>query len=278
MSLDTVALVQSDPALGPADDGTLDRCRTQIRDAAADADPDLIVFPELATTGYSILDRVESPAEPIPGRTTRALGEAAADVGSHVLFGMAARTERGVRNSAVWIDRSGTVRARYDKRNLWGDERGAFVPGSEALAVDCEGRTVGVQICYDLNFPGLSAAYARAEVDVLVNVSAWSVPMAGDWDRLLPARAIENGAYALGCNRAGSEGDLEFYGHSTAYEPDGSIAARLGRDPDTLVVGLVDEALDRERARNPMRRDRRDDEPTVARIRIGEGTRAGRDR
>lgn len=271
MSLDTIALVQFDPTVGPADDGTLDRCCDLIRGAATDANPDLIVFPELATTGYSIGDRLDECAEPSPGPTTRAIGEAAAETGVHVVVGMAVRDRAGVRNSVVWIDRSGTVQARYDKRNLWGDEREVFVPGDDALVVDCEGRTVGIHICYDLNFPGLSAAFARAEVDVLVNVSAWSVPMAGDWDRLLPARAIENGAVVLGCNRAGAEGDMQFYGHSTAYGPDGSIADRLGAEPDTLVHQISDEALQRERARNPMRRDRRDDDPAIERLRIGDG-------
>lgn len=274
MTLDTVALVQFDPTVGPADDGTLDRCRGLIREIVADANPDLVVFPELATTGYSILDRVDEYAEPIPGPTTRTLGDVAVDTGVHVLFGMPVRDRDGVRNSAVWIDRSGTVSARYDKRNPWGDEREAFVPGDDALVVDCEGRTVGIQICYDLNFPGLSGAFARADVDVLVNLSAWSIPMAGDWDRLLPARAIETGAFVLGCNRAGAEGDLQFYGHTTAYGPDGSIGGRLEGEPGSLVHHISDEDLRRERARNPMWRDRRDDAPSVDRVRIGDRPRS----
>ncbi|MDQ2050868.1 carbon-nitrogen hydrolase family protein [Natronolimnohabitans sp. A-GB9] len=268
MSLDTVALVQFDPTVGPADDGTLERLCDRIRTVGAESEPDLIVFPELATTGYSIFDRVDAYAQPVPGPTTRAVGDAAADAGAHVLLGMAVRDECGVRNSAVWLDRSGAVRARYDKRNLWGDERPVFRSGDDVLVLECEGRTIGVQICYDLNFPQQAAAFARAEIDALVNLSAWSVPMAGDWNRLLPARAIETGAYVFGCNRAGADGDLELYGHSTAYEPDGSIAGRLDADPGVLVTQLSDGPLERERERNPMRRDRRDDRPVTTRITI----------
>lgn len=271
MSLNTVALVQFDPTLGPADDGTTERLRERIREAAAETAPDLIVFPELATTGYSIFDQIEACAESVPGPTTRAIGEAAAAVESHVLFGMAVRDERGVRNSAVWIDRSGSVQARYDKRNPWGDERAAFVPGDDILVLECEGRTLGVQICYDLNFPAQSAAFAREGVDAIINISAWSVPMAGDWDRLLPARALENGAYVFGCNRAGAEEDLTFYGHTTAYEPDGSIADRLDNQSGILVSHIERETLRNERARNPMRCDRRDDRPTTNRVTIGTG-------
>lgn len=273
MSLDTVALVQFDPTVGPADDGTLERLCDRIRETAAEADPDLIVFPELATTGYSIFDRIDACAEPILGPTTRAVGEAATGTDVHVLFGMPVRDEAGVRNSAVWIDRSGAVRARYDKRNCWGEERSAFVPGDDVLVLECEGRTLGVQICYDLNFPEQSVAFAREEVDAIINISAWSIPMAGDWNRLLPARAIENGAYVLGCNRAGVEGALEFYGRSTVYEPDGSIAGRLDSDPGVLVHRLSNEALEAERKRNPMRRDRRDDRPTIERFVLDDGER-----
>ena len=264
MSLETVTLVQFEPTLGPAEDGTLERVCERVREAGSD----LVVFPELATTGYSIFDQLEACAEPVPGPTTRAVGEAAAEANTHVLLGMAVREEAGVRNSAVWIDRTGEVRTRYDKRQPWGDEREAFVPGEDLLVVDCEGRTVGVQICYDLNFPAQSAAFARAEVDLLVNISAWSVPMRGDWDRLLPARAIENGAFVLGCNHAGNEGDLEFYGHSTVYNPDGSVADRLDDEPGTLTCRLEDELLARERDRNPMRQDRREGRPGLERVRI----------
>lgn len=267
MSLETVALVQFDSSLGPADDGTLDRVCDRIRETSAD----LVVFPELATTGYSIFDQVEACAEPVPGPTTRAVGAAAADANAHVLLGMAVQGGHAVHNSAVWIDRRGDVRARYDKRQLWGDEREVFVPGDDLLIVDCEGWRVGVQICYDLNFPGQSAAFARAGVDLLVNVSAWSVPMAGDWDRLLPARAIENGAFVLGCNRAGSENDgaLRFYGRSTLYNPDGSAADWLESAPGILVRELSADRLGDERERNPMRTDRREGVPGVDLVRIG---------
>ncbi|WP_290814095.1 carbon-nitrogen hydrolase family protein [Halovivax sp.] len=269
MTVERVALVQFDPTLGPADDGTLERLCDRVRSVGGTAD--LIVFPELATTGYSIFDQIEACAESIPGPTTRAIGAAAAEAEVHVLVGMAVRADDSgddVTNSAVWIDRTGTVRARYDKYQPWGDERSAFGSGDRPLVVSCEGWTFGLQICYDLNFPEVSAAFARAGVDAVVNVSAWSAPMAGDWDRLLPARAIENGAYVLGCNRAGTEGDLEFYGRSTAYDPDGSVLDRLGADEDVLSAHLSKAALSRERERNPMRRDRRPESPSARRVAI----------
>jgi len=265
MSLETITLVQFDSSVGPAEDGTLERMRSHIRAA----DTDLIVFPELATTGYSIFDQIEECAEPIPGPTTRLLGQAAAKSNTHVLLGMPVQGQNRVHNSAIWIDRQGKVRIQYDKRQLWGDERNVFTPGDDLVVVDCEGLTVGIQICYDLNFPEQAAAFARAEVDLLVNISAWSVPMKGDWDRLLPARAIETGAFVLGCNHAGNEGDLEFYGHSTVYDPDGSINRRLENEPDTVTWQFKEELLTQERKRNPMRKDRREYGPEIELVRVG---------
>ncbi len=266
MSLDTITLVQFDPTPGPAEDGTLERVCNRVHESGLDSD--LVVFPELATTGYSIFDRLESCAEPVSGPTTRAVGDAAIEANTHVLLGMPLRDKSGFYNSAVWIDRLGEVRARYDKCQLWGDEREVFIPGEDLLIVDCKDRTVGVQICYDLNFPEQSVAFARVGVDLLVNISAWSVPMSGDWDRLLPARAIENGAFVLGCNHAGSEGELEFYGHTTVYNPDGSVAQQLGDEPRTITWQVDKSQLTRERERNPMRKDRREHRPGIERVRL----------
>lgn len=267
MTLETIALIQFTPSLGPANDGTLQRLCEQLRSAAS-SDVDLLICPELTTTGYSIFDDIAACAEPIPGPTTQAIGTVAGETNTHVLFGMAVDTATDVYNSAMWIDRTGSVAARYDKRNLWGDERNAFTPGDDALVVDCEDRQVGVQICYDLNFPRLSAVFARTEIDILANISAWSAPMANDWNRLLPARAIENGAYVVGCNRTGIEADTKFYGHSTVYEPDGTVANRLSDKPGILVGHIQEELLTNERSRNPMREDRQSDRPGVQSVSI----------
>lgn len=137
------------------------------------------------------------------------------------------------------------------------------------LLVEAEERGIGVQICYDSNFPEQSAALAADGIDVLINVSAWSVLMGGDWDRLLPARALESGAFVLACNRAGREADLNFHGHSRVYNPDGSVVAELGAEPGRLTHRLEYDRLERERRRNPMRTDRREDGPRIDRVRIG---------
>lgn len=248
----TLNVVQFDSTLGPADDGTVDR----MADAITAADAELVVFPELATTGYHVFEDLPTLAEPVPGPTTDTLSAAAVDATTNVLFGMPVRDGDRVYNCAVWIDADGDVRARYDKRHLWGDERTAFATGEEYTVVETPFARVGIQICYDLNFPIASAALARAECDVVVTISAWTVRMERDWHTLLPARAVEQGAYVVGCNRAGTEAGDTFCGHSTVIKPDGMTAVEMGDGPGQVSVTLDPSVVTAEHARNPMREDR----------------------
>lgn len=249
----TATAVQFDPRIGPPSDGTLERMIKHIRSV----DTDLVVFPELATTGYTIFDQLPEIAEPVSGPTTDTLGAAAASAETHVLFGMPTTSDSGVTNSAVWIDRDGDVLTRYDKIHLWGQERESYEQGDSYCVVDADIGRIGVQICYDLNFPEASLTMAREEVDLIVNLSAWSVPMASDWHRLLPARAIENGAHFLGCNRAGHEGETVFCGGSKSVSPDGTVLNNLDHRPGTVTMTVDQAELDKEHDRNPMRIDRK---------------------
>lgn len=252
MDRTTVSVVQFESSLGPADDGT----RERMADAVAAADADLVVFPELATTGYHVFGDLPGLAEPVPGPTTEALGAAAAAADTAVLFGMPVREESVVYNSAVWLDADGEVRTRYDKRHCWSAERDVFATGDEYVVVEAPFGRVGVQICYDLNFPAASAALARAGCDILVNISAWTVRMERDWQTLLPARALEQGAYVVGCNLAGTEAGRTFCGRSAVYEPDGTRVVALGDSPGQASVTLDPGVVAAERRRNPMREDR----------------------
>ncbi|MUV87552.1 carbon-nitrogen hydrolase family protein [Natronomonas sp. CBA1123] len=248
-------IIQFDVPLEEPKEETLSRMVSAIEAAAAD----LVVFPELATTGYHVFDRLDDLAEPVGGETTETLGAAADAADSEVLFGMPLADGEAVYNAAVWLDSDGDVRARYDKRHLWGDERDAFDTGERYLVVEAPFGRVGVQICYDLAFPEASAALAREECDLFVNLSAWTVKMERDWQTLLPARAVEQGAYVIGCNRAGTEAGDSFCGSSMVVEPDGTTISELGNGPGRLTATLEPGIVAAERRRNPMRVDRQDD-------------------
>ncbi|WP_336134514.1 carbon-nitrogen hydrolase family protein [Natronomonas amylolytica] len=245
-------LVQFDSRLEEPKDETVSRMATVVRET----DADLIVFPELATTGYHVFDRIEDLAEPVPGPTTEELSAAAEATESEVLFGMPVEDGEAVYNSAVWLGADGKIRARYDKRHLWGDEQDVFKRGNRYVAVETPFGRVGVQICYDLAFAESSAALARAECDLFVNLSAWTVKMERDWARLLPARAVEQGAYVVGCNRAGTEAGDTFCGSSMAIEPDGTVVAEMGTEAGQVTTTIDPGIVSAERRRNPIREDR----------------------
>lgn len=255
----TCSIVQFDTRVGLPDESSLAR----MTDAIETANADLVVFPELATTGYNIFDDLSSVAEPVPGPTTEVLGEVAADSATEVLYGMPVMDNGTFYNSAVWLGADGEIRARYDKRHLWGDERDAFVPGNQYVAVETPFARVGIQICYDLNYPEASAAIARAECDVVINIAAWSVRLERDWHTVLPARALEHGAYVIGCNRAGIENGNSFCGRSTIIEPDGTSIIEMGNRPGQVSATLDPGVVAAERSRNPMHKDRPDNVPNI---------------
>lgn len=235
-------------------DGRRDAMAKKIR--AADDAVDLIVFPELSLTGYHIFDRLDAVAETVPGRTTEHLGTAAKAASVDVVVGMPVADKDGPKNTAVWIGRDGAVQAIHEKRHLWGDERDAFTSGPEYTIVDTDFGRVGLLICYEVNFPEASLALAREGVDVIVVISAWSKRMAADWNTLLPSRALENGAFLVGCNLVGTEAGTTFCGRSMVIGPDGSIVEELDDRPGSLVAKIDRVTLDQEHDRNPMRVDR----------------------
>jgi len=247
------SVVQWDVDRGPAGEQTHEQMTARIR-AAEDAD--IVVFPELATTGYKVFDRLDEVAEPVPGPTTDVLSAVARETGCHILFGMPIRDGNDIFNSAVWIARDGSLAGRYDKRCLWGVEQDHFAMGNTATVLDTDFARVGIQICYDLNFPEVSAALCEAGIDVLINIAAWSVRLQRDWETLLPARALECGTYVVGCNRVGREEDVTFAGSSSVFAPDGTKVAGFGDNPGQTTISLDPRTVKQERERNPMAQDR----------------------
>lgn len=248
----TVNVVQMEISRGQPDDGTLERMISAIRSTNCD----LVVFPELATTGYHIFDQIDKLAEPVPGPTTNTLSSVAKESNTAILFGMPVKDGTNFYNSAIWIDRDGKIQAQYNKRHCWGNEQKVFSTGERYKIVDSPFGRIGIQICYDLNFPAASAALVQAECDLLINISAWTTRMERDWRTLLPARAIEQGAYVVGCNFAGTDAGSTFCGRSVVIEPDGTSIVEMGTQPGQTSATLYPGVVEAERQRNPMRKDR----------------------
>ncbi|MEJ1199765.1 MULTISPECIES: carbon-nitrogen hydrolase family protein [unclassified Streptomyces] len=226
---------------------------------AAAAGAGLLVTAELFLTGYAIGDDVAVLAEPADGDSADAVAEIAGRHGLAVAYGYPERAGESVFNSVQLISADGTRVANYRKTHLFGCfERDHFTPGEQPVVqAELDGVTVGLMICYDVEFPENVRAHALAGTDLLLVPTAQMHPFQFVAESVVPVRAFENQMYVAYVNRVGREGEFEFVGLSVLAGPDGTARARAGR-AEELVLGDVDPVLlAASREANPYLRDRR---------------------
>lgn len=179
---------------------------------AALSGQDLIVLPEMFTTGFS-MDSA-AVAEPAGGESLNWLKQQAALSGA-ALCGSVAVTEQGRYYNRLYFVTPEGQYFQYDKKHLFrmAGEHDAYQAGTDRVIVPWRGLRFCLQICYDLRFPVFSRN--RNDYDVLIYVANWPAPRRLAWRTLLAARAIENQCYVIGCNRIGSDGNgVEYSGDS----------------------------------------------------------------
>lgn len=214
---------------------------------------DLIVLPEMFTTGFSMNAR--DLAEPMNSKTFRWMRQQA-EQHQAVIAGSYMINEHGIYSNrffAVYPDSSFSY---YDKRHLFalGGEAGPFTPGRDRVIFEVKGWQIMPMICYDLRFPVWARQQATEgwEYDLLLYVANWPEARINAWDTLLQARAIENLSYTVGVNRLGTDGvGLNYVGHSNAYDFLGKPLLPVSEEPFVHHVTLSAEALDGFRQRFP---------------------------
>ncbi|SNX56999.1 predicted amidohydrolase [Streptomyces sp. TLI_55] len=251
------ALLQSSGRPGSVD-GNL-KVLDEAAGRAAAAGAGLLTAPEMFLTGYAIGGDIARLAEPADGEAADAVAEIAARHGVAIAYGYPERAESAVYNSAQLISADGTRLANYRKTHLFGCfERDHFTPGERhVVQAQLNGLTVGLLICYDVEFPENVRAHALAGTDLLVVPTAQMHPFQFVAESMIPVRAFENQMYVAYVNRVGQEGEFEFVGLSVLAGPDGVARARAGRE-EQLVFADADPAfLAASREANPYLRDRR---------------------
>ncbi|MGW0224558.1 carbon-nitrogen hydrolase family protein [Streptomyces tendae] len=226
---------------------------------AAAAGAALLVTSELFLTGYAIGDDIGALAEPADGDAADAVAEITGRHGLAIAYGYPERAGERVHNSVQLISADGTRLAGYRKTHLFGCfERDHFTPGEQPVVqAELNGVTVGLMICYDVEFPENVRAHALAGTDLLLVPTAQMHPFQFVAESVVPVRAFENQMYVAYVNRVGHEGEFEFVGLSTLAGPDGIARARAGHTEE-LVLADVDAAfLAASREANPYLRDRR---------------------
>ncbi len=185
-----------------------------------DGPTDLIVLPEMFTTGFSMnaLGNAEEPG----GATERWMMNVARERDCAVTGSIAVREGNGVYNRMLFVTPTGVQ--HYDKRHLFrmAGEDQRYQSGQERVVVAWRDWRINLQVCYDLRFPVFSRN--REDYDLLLYVANWPQQRRYHWRQLLIARAIENLACVVGVNRIGADArGLSYSGDSLAVAGDGTI-------------------------------------------------------
>lgn len=227
---------------------------------------ELLVAPELATTGYGAKDAMRDLAEPVDGAHGSALAAMAEKHGIALVAGFPERVGEAIYNSAIFAKPDGE-RDIYRKCQLYGRyEHALFRPGdAPPKLIEFGSLKFGILICYDVEFPELVRHLALAGADaVLVPTAQPNTPDAPFiTGKVVPVRAFENGIAIVYADHAGSDSRFGYAGRSCIALPDGKDGARAPEDGSHVIVADYDPAAYAAvRDVNPYLRDRRSDFPS----------------
>ena len=217
-------------------------------------DTDLIVLPEMFTTGFTM--NSERLAETMYGKTVTWMKQQAKTKNAVVVGSLIIEENQAYFNRLIWAQPNGTI-FHYNKRHLFrmANEHERYSLGTERLIVDLKGWKICPLICYDLRFPVWSrnkklkvesselkvdhsphtTHHSPSAFDCLIYVANWPEARKTPWSKLLEARAIENQVYVVGVNRVGADGkDIPYSGNSAVIDPKGNKISTVQEHQNTI--------------------------------------------
>ena len=239
---------------------------------------ELIVFPELASTGYvkaapdaDFVRRMYDASEPIPGPTTELVSAAAKRNGVHVVTGVSQlhpKIPRMLYNAAVLVGPDGDLIGVHHKVHSCLEEKNVWAGGNTIDVYETALGNVALNLCYDVRFPELARVQALKGAELIVSLWASFVqPGKVPDDSIIhrcATRAMENALFYVGCNRSGVEDQRVFYGHSAISAPSGTIlAASDSMEEQVIRATLLAEDLRSQREYLTVFGDRRPELYTV---------------
>jgi predicted amidohydrolase len=269
-----IAVAQYEPRIGDLG-GNRAAAVAQV-EAAAERGAQLVVLPELASSGYVFSGEEEAgrlAEDADTGESVTALVEACRRLGVYVVGGLAEVAGACRHNSAVVLGPEGRL-ATYRKLHLFYDEQSWFKPGDELVVVDLPFARIGVAICYDLWFPEVARALALRGAEVIAVPTNWVSSFRRQLhdehgycqgDIMAMAAAAANGTAVACADRVGEERSVTFLGASIIVGPDGwPLAGPAGPDREELLVADVDlTAVERSRWRTPRNHLLHDRRPAI---------------
>lgn len=254
-----IALWQTTPRQDISD--ALDALAATSAEAAANG-ADLLVTPEMFVGGYNIGATEVRHHAARTEEVLSALSNIARTQGIALIAGLASPCSPKPANSCVVINATGSTLARYQKTHLYGDvDRTQFSAGSSLSQIfQMNGWSIGLAICYDIEFPEVARSLALKGAEIIITPTANMAPFESVATRLVPARAEENGIYVAYCNYVGREGAFAYNGLTCLCGPSGNDLVRAeGQSEALLYAGLDRTTLDAARRVQTHLHDRRSD-------------------
>ena len=226
---------------------------------AIDVATEIIVLPEMFTTGFSM--QPEKFAETMEGPTIDWMRRTAMEKRA-ILVGSIIIIEGGnYYNRLIWMLPNGQY-GYYNKRHLFAfvGEDQHYTPGNKRLIASVKGWKINLQVCYDLRFPVWArqqiSQECNKEYDVLLYIANWPEKRNHAWKTLLTARAIENQCFSIGVNRVGLDGNnISHSGDSMVVGPLGEVLYHYAYEEDICHIVLQKEEIAQARDHFPFWKD-----------------------
>lgn len=199
----------------------LDLCESYTQKASLE-NVDLIVFPEMTLTGFSI-NIMFTAEDENTSETVKSFSALAKKYSIALIFGVVIKDGDKAFNKAIFISKQGDLIGDYSKIHpfSFAGEDKYFNGGNKLSVVKFEDMNIGLTICYDLRFPELYSLLGR-KCDLIINIANWPSKRTDHWNTLLKARAIENQIFIAGVNRIGIDGNgLEYIESSNIFNANG---------------------------------------------------------
>lgn len=222
------------------------------------ADTDLVIYPEMTLTGFT-MESQKIKEEEHSSETITFFKEHAKKYNISIAFGVVLAKEDKATNNLVVVNNQGVLLTTYAKIHpfSYANENDYYQAGNELKKVTIAGATIGLTICYDLRFPELYQAYSK-DCSVILNIANWPERRVPHWWALIKARAIENQVFMVGVNRIGVDGNgLQYVSSSHIVSPYGQTLKGENLSEEVAVYNLNLEEVAQYRAEFPVKNDRK---------------------
>ncbi len=216
-----------------------------IVEKSAEAGSEVVLFPEMADTGYEV-SRISAYASSWDPGPVEHIQKAAKKNRIHVICGLSELSNGCIYNVLAVVDPDGRISGKYRKTHLAAfsplEEDKTFTAGNRLEIVQIGDFKAGLMICYDLRFPEVARSLALAGAEMLLLSAAWPFPRLRHWDMLIAARAIENQVFVVAANHVGANSISTFCGSSRIVDPYGVTVTSASEEREALMVGDISKA------------------------------------